>query len=118
MKYCVIAVKNNHSYSSIICHYDEYSDVGLVLRKKYHSIESCNTLIELGDLNHLDEDTISAFHRDWGYLWNETIPVVHENLKLLALYSDSVGADRLHVFEDNEWESLFLRETSEIRLIA
>lgn len=114
MKYCVIAIKENNNYRSIICHCDEYSDIGLVLRNKYHSETATSNLIALGDLNQLDENTISSFHEDWGYQWNETTPITHENLKLLALYSDAVGADRLHVFEDNEWESLVISEPEEL----
>ncbi len=118
MKHCVIAVRNDQNYRSIICHYDEVSDVGLVLRRKYHTEDAASALIVLGDLNHLDEHRISAFHRDWGYLWNESVSIAHESLQLLISYCDAVGADRLHVFEDGEWESLLINEPEDIKLSA
>ncbi len=118
MKHCVIAVRVNRSYRSIICHYDDCSDVARVLRKKYRSIRDITHLLELGDLNHLDETSISAFHRDWGYLWNETTPVIHDDLKLLISYSDAIGADRLHVFEDNAWEHLVINYVDDELLSA
>lgn len=118
MKHCIIAVRSAHTYRSIICHYDECSEVGGVLRRKYHSEAAANGLIELGDLNHLDERRISAFHRDWGYLWNESVSIDHGSLQLLVAYSEAVGADRLHIFEDGEWESLLVGEAEEIKLSA
>lgn len=103
MKRCIIAVKNRLNYSSILCRHDELSDVGGVLRGKYSAAKAANELIALGDLNYLDE-------KNWGYLWNETVPVAHNSLRSLEAYCESVEAEILHVYEDNAWESLTICE--------
>ncbi len=111
MKDCIIAVKNRHHYISLLCHHDELSDVGGVLRGKYSSASAANELIALGDLNTLDE-------RDWGYIWNETVPLSHDNLKSLEKHCETIGAEKLHVYEDNAWESLTIDEPKQYLISA
>lgn len=124
MKHCIIAVRTNYQYpkhsiySSITCHYDQCSDIGYVLRKRYNSIGSIKELLSVGDVNSQEKNQLNDFHNKWGYAWNETASIIHISLTALISYSDNMNADRLHIFEDNAWESLLLREPEEVLMTA
>lgn len=124
MKQCIIAIRTNHQYpkhsiySSITCHYDQYSDIGYVLRKRYKSISAIKELLSVGDVNCREKYQLNAFHNEWGYAWNEKASIIHLSLTALISYSDYMCADRLHIFEDNAWESLRLREPEETLMMA
>ncbi len=72
----------------------------------------------MGDMNYQEETQLNAFHNEWGYAWNETASIIHLSLTALISYSDNMCADRLHIFEDNAWESLLLREPEEALMTA
>lgn len=118
MNHSIIALKRDKQYLSIICHHPHNGDLGAVLRAHYSSRTAANRLIALGDLNHLDADAIDAFHRDWGYTRNETLAVRHASANALVNFCESINAEQLHLFNDNEWETIRLTETAHMLATA
>src|SRR5690606_33365596 len=91
LKHCIIAIETpqKDQFTSIVCHYERGTDIGDVLLKKYNTIVEATRLLALGDLNYLSAHNVNAFHKDWGYTWNQVQPVHHKNAESLIAYANS-----------------------------
>ncbi|MFL0805537.1 MAG: hypothetical protein K6L81_17620 [Agarilytica sp.] len=106
MKHCILATQVDNHFVSIICHFDDDADMHGVLNRFHKSENAAAHLITLGDLNCIQEESISAYHRDWGYTWNQVQPVIHAHPKLLLTYSQAIGCEYLYAFENDQWDEI------------
>ncbi|MFL0799677.1 MAG: hypothetical protein K6L80_04445 [Agarilytica sp.] len=111
-KHCVIALKFDNHYISILCYYGDGIRVGEILRTSFSTQLDAESLVAKGDIANLSIAPIQ-FCTAIGYTWAQAKPVAHETPAALAEYCLAVGGSHIHVFEGGSWDAIALIRTDE-----
>ena len=112
MNHCILAMKENEDYLSVLCIYQ--GQLSNLLTQHYNSFDKAYSLVELGDINSIDADEVNAFHRDWGISWRYTKPQYYPNKASLLKYCEATGLDLLFLFEDDQWQKIDFSQEFEL----
>ncbi len=111
-KHCVIALKFDNHYISILCYYGDDIRVGEILRTSFTTQLDAEALVAKGDIANLAAVPIQ-FCTAIGYAWAQARPVAHETPAALAEYCLAVGGSHIHVFEGGSWDTIALIRTDQ-----
>ncbi len=111
-KHCVIALKFDNHYISILCYYGDDIRVGEILRTSFATQLDAEALVAKGDIANLAISPIQ-FCTAIGYTWAQAKPVAHETPAALAEYCLAVGGSHIHVFEGGSWDAIALIRTDQ-----
>ena len=98
--------KDEVTYQSIYCHHDGYdtdNGVGPTLRQHHNSEYHAESLIALGDISFVQEETVCAYHRDRGDTWLQTQPRITRSQPELFALAKACDAQYLYLFKQGEW---------------
>mgnify|MGYP007012664986 FL=1 len=109
---CFIAMtKDEVTYQSIYCHHDGYdtdNGVGPTLRQHHNSEYHAESLIAIGDISFVQEETVCAYHRDRGDSWDQTQSRITRSQPELFALAKACDAQYLYLFKQGEWHSFKL----------
>ncbi|VUD56391.1 hypothetical protein TDB9533_02046 [Thalassocella blandensis] len=112
MNHCILAMKENNDYLSVLCIYEGH--ISTMLQQHYNSEDKARSLVELGDINSIQEDEVNAFHRDWGISWRYTKPQHYSDKSSLLQYCEATGLDLMFLFDGQKWEKVEFEQNFEI----
>lgn len=112
MNHCILAMKENNDYLSVLCIYE--GQISSLLEQHYNSEAKARSLVELGDINNIQEHEVNAFHRDWGISWRYTKPQHYADKSSLIQYCEASGLDRLFLFDEDEWQTVEFEESFDL----
>lgn len=114
-------LKKNGSIESIYCHLDGYPEwVGRKLYRYYNDIDKINSLINLGDISHLEsnlepnpelphkfghdteqKDVVVAYNRDRNEDWKFVKPLLSKDLKEFEKYCLDSDQEYAYLYDEN-----------------
>lgn len=109
-KHCVIAIFFGDHYISVLCYLDHDTRISKTLRKNHNTVAAAEALISKGDIADITLSPI-AFCSEKENCWPQIKPTVHETPMSMAEYCIAVGAEYLHVFENEQWDTISLIRT-------
>ncbi len=115
MKNCIIVLHFDNYYVSVLCHYNENTDLGHILRTYHDSMMDAESIVAGGDISHFEGPLPRYFRGEFGYSWGQVKPLVHESPKALVEYCIAVDGSLLMCYENGGWEEISLTESPALK---